>query len=68
MQERILGLEEHVAHLARAVEELSDTVARQEAEIARLGRRIDMLIAREAEREAEAGTSAPLADSRPPHW
>lgn len=60
-------LEETVAHLTRAVEDLSEVVARQEREIARLGRRIGLLMEREAEREAESGT-IPLADQRPPHW
>lgn len=60
-------LEEKLAHLARAVEDLSDTVARQEREIARLEARIGLLIEREAEREAEAGNVV-LADQKPPHW
>lgn len=68
MEQRVEALEAHIAHLSRAVEDLSDTVARQEGEIARLTRRLDMLMEREAEREAEAGGAAPLADSRPPHW
>ena len=65
--ERILRLEEAVAHLGRVVEDLSEVVARQEREILRLSRRVGLLMAREAEREAEAGT-IPLADQRPPHW
>ncbi len=65
--ERILRLEEAVAHLTRVTEDLSAIVARQEAEIARLARRIGMLMEREAEREVDAGT-IPLADQRPPHW
>ncbi len=60
-------LEERIAHLARTVEDLSDVVARQEGEIARLTARIGMLMQREAGREADAG-SVPLADQRPPHW
>ena len=58
--ERILRLEEAVAHL-------SAIVARQEGEIARLARRVGALMEREAEREVEGGT-IPLADQRPPHW
>ncbi|MDS9467554.1 SlyX family protein [Paracoccus sp. MBLB3053] len=65
--ERTERLEEAVAHLARIADDLSGIVARQEGEIARLTRRIDMLMAREAERESEGGT-IPLADQRPPHW
>lgn len=61
-------IEEEMAHLGRLVEELSDVVARQDAEIARLTRRVEMLMAREAEREVEAGGTLPLADQKPPHW
>ncbi|EYD74804.1 SlyX protein [Rubellimicrobium mesophilum DSM 19309] len=59
-------LEERIAHLLRAVDDLSDVVARQERQIAVLSHRVEMLMAREAEREAEALRDAPVA--RPPHW
>ncbi len=65
--EKIERLEEAVAHLTRMAEDLSAIVARQEGEIARLARRVGMLMEREAEREAEGG-GVPLADQRPPHW
>lgn len=65
---RIERLEEAVAHLTRAVDDLSAIVARQEGEIARLGRRVGLLMEREAERETEGGGTIPLADQRPPHW
>ena len=61
-------LEERLAHLTRALDDLSDVVARQDAQIARLERRLALLLDREAEREAEAGGTVPLADQRPPHW
>ena len=61
-------LEEQIAHLTRAVEELSDIVARQETELALVTRRLAMLMEREAGRELDAGGSVPLADQRPPHW
>ena len=61
------SLEERIAHLARAVDDLSDVVARQAAEINRLTRRVTMLMEREAEREADGGSLA-LGDGRPPHW
>jgi SlyX protein len=60
-------IEERIAHLTRAVDDLSDVVAAQGREIEALGRRLALLLSREAEREAEAGT-IPLADQRPPHW
>lgn len=59
------ALEERIAHLTRAVEDLSDVVARQEREITLLTRRVSMLIEREVDREAG---SAPAADQRPPHY
>ena len=65
--ERVLHLEEAVAHLTRLTEDLSAIVARQEGEIARLTRRVGMLMERKADRETEGGT-IPLADQRPPHW
>ena len=60
-------LEERIAHLTRAVEELSDVVTRQDAELRRLSRRVGLLMEPEADREAAEGT-IPLADQRPPHW
>ncbi|OZA10161.1 MAG: SlyX protein [Rhodobacterales bacterium 17-64-5] len=61
------ALEERVAHLIRAVDDLSDVVTRQGAEVQRLTRLVGLLAEREAEREAEAGEAAP-ANVRPPHW
>ena len=61
------ALEERVAHLMRAVEDLSDVVARQGAELDRLTRAVTLLAEREADRDATAGEAAP-ANARPPHW
>jgi len=61
-------LEEHVAHLSRTVEELSDIVARQEREIEVLTRRVARLMAREGAREAESSGGIVLGDERPPHY
>lgn len=65
--DKLQRLEESLAHLTRAVDDLSEVAARQETEIARMKARIGMLLEREAQREAEEGT-IPLADQRPPHW
>ncbi len=62
-----VDLEEKVAHLIRAVEDLSDVVARQADEIAGLERRVRLLMERAAEEEALAG-APPDANVRPPHW
>lgn len=61
-------LEEKIAHLIRAVEEMSDIVARQETEIATLTRRVHMLMQREGEREAESTGGVVVGDERPPHY
>ena len=62
----LIPLEERIAHLTRAVDDLSEVVARQEREIALLTRRVQMLMEREAEREAQALREVPI--DRPPHW
>lgn len=61
-------IEEQIAHLTKTVDELSDIVARQELDIAKLLSRVKMLMEREAGRELDAGGSIPLADQKPPHW
>ncbi len=66
--DKITALEERIAHLSVTVEELSDVVAGQADEIARLTNRVRMLMEREAEREVADGGSVTLADQRPPHW
>ncbi|MBD3787903.1 MAG: SlyX family protein [Sphingomonadales bacterium] len=68
MQDRMDRAEEELAHLRRTVDELSDVVAGQTREIARMGRLLGLLMEREAEREYSAGGQIPLADQKPPHW
>lgn len=68
MTDRTTQLEEQIAHLIRTVEDLSDVVARQDREIERLTRRMQLLIDRAVEQDAETGGSIPLTDQRPPHW
>ncbi len=65
--DRAAELEERIAHLIRAQEDLSDVVARHGAEIDRLTRRVEMLMRREAEREADSLTPADPGQ-KPPHW
>lgn len=66
--DRIERLEEQVAFLTKSAEDMSDVLARQTREIARLGRVVGMLMEREAEREFGEGGQIPLADQKPPHW
>ena len=61
-------LDERLAHLIRTVDELSDVVAAQQAEIETLSRRVEMLMRREAERETDGGGGIVLGDERPPHY
>ncbi len=65
--DRLDRVEERAAHLIRAIEDLSDIVARQGREIDTLTRRVHMLMEREAERE-QMVTDAPAANVKPPHW
>lgn len=62
------ALEERIAHLTRITDDLSETVAAQAKEIDRLTARVEMLMMREAEREAEGTGGIVLGDERPPHY
>ena len=62
------AIEEKLAHLLRATDEMSEIIADQASRIDRLERRVDMLMEREARREADEGGTVPLGDERPPHW
>jgi SlyX protein len=68
MDNRIETLEEKVAHLTRAVDDLSEIVARQERELAIVTRRAQILMEREAERESQGGGGIVVGDERPPHY
>jgi len=61
-------LEEQIAHLLRSVDDLSDVVARQQDDIDRLNRRVELLMRREGEREAQGSGGVVLGDERPPHY
>ncbi|PID35706.1 MAG: SlyX protein [Rhodobacterales bacterium] len=60
--------QEKIAHLERVVDELSDVVARQDAELVLLKRQVRMLVSREADREAAGSGGVILGDERPPHY
>lgn len=68
MPEPIEDLQERIAYLERTVEELSGELAERGREVDLLTRRVEMLLMREAEREADIGGTIPLADQKPPHW
>lgn len=64
---RITELEIQVSHQGRTIEDLSEIVAKQADEIARLNRRVGLLLERAAEAETGAG-GVIIADQKPPHW
>ena len=61
-------LEEQIAHLTRTVDDLNDVVTAQQADIDTLKRRVQLLMEREAQREAEGSGGVFLGDERPPHY
>jgi len=61
-------IEEQIAHLTRATEDLSEVIREQQTRLDRLERHLGLLMAREAEREEDAGSAVTLGDQRPPHW
>jgi SlyX protein len=61
-------IEERIAHLERALEDLSALSAGQAEDIDRLKTRVRVLMEREAGREADAGGGVVFGDERPPHW
>lgn len=67
-QDRLHQLEEALAHLTLLTDELSEVIARQDRDLARVTRRLDQLLLAEAERQADAAGSVALADQRPPHY
>lgn len=64
----ITRIEETLAHQSAQIDDLSDVVRRQQAEIDRLTRRVALLLERAAESEAATGGSVILADQKPPHY
>lgn len=65
---RLQTLEEKIAELLKVTDDLSDVIARQEREISVLTHRVQMLMAREGERDAQGGGGVVLGDERPPHY
>ena len=61
-------MQERIAHLERTVDDLSETVARQDRELSLLTRRVAMLMEREAARQDKGSGGAVFGDERPPHY
>ncbi len=66
MQERITDIEIQLAHLEQSLQELSDTMYRQQQDIDRLERKFEVLQQR-LESAGETGAS-PDAVEKPPHY
>ena len=68
MTDDMSRLEEQMAHLLRTVDDLSDVVARQDRELRDVSRRVESLLRREAQRDADTAGSIFLGDEKPPHY
>lgn len=68
MEDRQERAEARIAHLMRALDDMSEVMADQATRIDRLERQLRLLVEREAEREYAQGNSLPMADKLPPHW
>ena len=64
--QRLTDIEMHLADVIRVNDDLSLIVAKQQKELDRLGKLVQLLVEREAERESDGGEF--VADQRPPHW
>lgn len=66
--ERITELEIQLAHATRVVEELSDIIAKQADRLDLAERRIQMLMERAAEQEAQSLSGEVVGNQPPPHY
>ncbi len=64
---QLATIEEKLAHLERAVNELSDVVARQQKELDRATDRHQRLLDKLSSMESDWGASA-TAEEKPPHY
>ena len=62
MQDKLEVLETHLAHVDRTLQELSDVVNKQQAQINQLTRLVELMVNRE-EQEVDVTSERP-----PPHW
>jgi SlyX protein len=67
MNDRLAAIEEKLAHLERAMNELSDVVARQQKDLDRATDRHQRLMDKLAAMESDFGPSA-SAEEKPPHY
>ena len=65
---RMTEIEEKLAHLIRAVDDLSEVVARQDREIDWMRARVQILLEREAARQEDGEGGVIFGDAPPPHY
>ncbi len=63
---RITELEIQMSHQTQVIDDLSDIVARQDIELAKLARKMTLLLENAADSQSSGGVV--LADQKPPHW
>jgi len=68
MSERLDSIEIKLAHLERAVAEISDVVARQQKELDRALDRNQRLMEKIAALESESGAASATTYEKPPHY
>ncbi|MEZ5676300.1 SlyX protein [Thalassovita litoralis] len=61
-------IEEKLAHLIRMVDDLSDVVAKQQTTIDVMEKRVQMLMQRAAQQEADQGSYIYTGPEKPPHY
>ena len=61
-------MQEALAEALRVVDDLNEVVTDQANRIELLERRVNMLMTRAAEQEADQASGLPLSDQRPPHY
>ena len=61
-------IEEELAHITRAVEDLHEMVLAQGRRLDVMERRVDLLMKRAAESESDSSGGVVLGDERPPHY
>ncbi|MCO6381175.1 MAG: SlyX family protein [Vannielia sp.] len=61
-------LEEELAHITRAVEDLHEMVLTQGKRLDTMERRVGLLMKRAAESEADNAGGVVMGDERPPHY
>ena len=67
-EERIIELEIKLSEATKLSEELSDVVAKQASRLDIAERRIQLLMERAAQDEANSSNGITINDNLPPHW